>query len=44
MIYYSIKYHFPNSRTLLVTSAVKPHTRYRYHAAVILYVIQTKCY
>jgi hypothetical protein len=45
MIYFSIKYHLPNSRTLVVTSAVKPHARYRFHAAVILllYVVQTKC-
>ena len=45
MIYFSIKYHMPNSRALLVTSAVKPHARYRFHAAVILilYVIQTEC-
>jgi hypothetical protein len=46
MIYFSIKYNLPNSRTLSVTSAVKPQARYRFHAAVILlfYVIQTKCY
>ena len=40
-----IQYNLHNTRTLLVTSAVKPQASFTFHAVVILlfYVIQTKC-